>query len=551
MMRVPSDFVYDQAMRARPSIRDLPYAAKPARRAAFFQNQLRPLPCGLAIAIVAATCAAVSAAGGPPSAATDWRFRVRYSKEVHASPFTGRVYVFFSRSFGEPRRELGFFHPGAIVAKEVANWKPGEPLEIGSEDRDLLAYPKPLKKLQLSGYQAQAIVRFNRHEPKVGDGAGNGYSAPVAVSSTPIELLVDHLAPEAPFPETERRKEFLMRSELLSRFHRHEVLMRAAVVLPSSYSTSPTRRYPAVFIIPGFSGTHFPRRPNAPEADGEPTGVEFFRVTLDPSCPLGHHAFADSENNGPVGAALVREFLPAFDRSFRSVADPRARFLTGHSSGGWSSLWLQITYPEVFAGVWSTSPDPVDFRDFQKIDLYRPDENAYVDHDGHERPIWRVGATPILTFRQYAQMEWVLGSGGQLHSFEAVFSHRGRDGKPRLLFDRGTGAVDLGVAKSWEPYDIRLVLERNWKTLRPRLAGKVHVFMGGQDTFYLEGATRLLKQSLESLGSDTVVEIHEGRDHNTLVDRRLSQRIRTEMADAFLKAFPIKPTSPAQLSGER
>jgi hypothetical protein len=132
-------------------------------------------------------------------------------------------------------------------------------------------------------------------------------------------------------------------------------------------------------------------------------------------------------------------------------------------------------------------------------------------------------------------MEHVAGPGGQLHSFEAVFSPRGADGTPRLIWDRETGVVDTEVARTWEKYDIRLVLERNWPELGPKLAGKLHVFMGDQDTFYLEGATVLLKESLEKLGSDAVVEIHAGKDHGSLLSRALLERIRTEMAEAYLR----------------
>jgi hypothetical protein len=135
-------------------------------------------------------------------------------------------------------------------------------------------------------------------------------------------------------------------------------------------------------------------------------------------------------------------------------------------------------------------------------------------------------------------MEWVLGYGGQLHSFEAAFSPRGKDGKPLRLWDRKSGQVDLKTAKTWEQYDIRLVLQRNWKTLAPRLKGKLHVFMGSVDTFYLEGATIRLKQTLAKLGSDAVVEIHEDRDHFNLLRGGLSQRIRKEMTSTFLEAHP-------------
>jgi len=267
-------------------------------------------------------------------------------------------------------------------------------------------------------------------------------------------------------------------------------------------------------------------------------GVEFLRVVLDPSCRLGHHVFADSANNGPVGEALTTELIPALNKRFRTIPKASARFLTGHSSGGWSSLWLQVTYPEVFGGTWSTAPDPVDFRDFQRINLYRSGENMYVDGRGQRRPLARVNGQVRLWYKGFADMEWVLGHGGQLHSFEAVFSPRNSDGKPRLLWDRKTGRVDLQTARTWEKYDIRLVLERNWKTLGPRLKGKLHVFMGDVDTFYLEGATIRLKKSLADLGSDAVVEIHKDRDHFNLMRGGLRQRIRKEMAAAFLAAHP-------------
>jgi hypothetical protein len=315
------------------------------------------------------------------------------------------------------------------------------------------------------------------------------------------------------------------------------VAISAAVILPASYDTAKTRRYPTIFTIPGFGGTHYQSRGGRPPATG-PKDVEFLRVTLDPSCPRGHDVFADSANNGPVGEALVSEFLPAFDHAFRTVADPRARFLTGHSSGGWSSLWLQVNYPESFGGTWSTSPDPVDFRDFQLIDIYRPGENMFVDHAGKERPLARVAGRVLVRYRNFSVMEDVLGPGGQLQSFEAVFSPRGSDGKPVELWDRQTGAIKPEVAKAWEKYDIRLVLERNWSALAPKLAGKLHVIMGDEDTFYLEGAAKLLKKSLAQLGSDAVVEIRPGKDHMNLMDGELRDRIRNEMSDAYRKAFP-------------
>jgi hypothetical protein len=497
----------------------------------------------------AAFFAAARAATPPELSGAEWRFSVRYAPTVYRGPYTGRVFLFFTRRRPEPRFGPDWFRPEEFIARNVTNWKAGETLTFLSTDTGILAYPKPFKEIDLTGYRGQAVVRFNPFERQVGDGPGNGYSDVVAVETAsgdhgPQLFVVDRLVPPQKFPETSWRKEFIVRSKLLSKFHGRDVSLSAAVVLPAGYEANPTRRYPTIFTVPGFSGTHFPSRADPLLPEPTQKGVDFLRVVLDPSCPLGHHVFADSANNGPVGEALIREFLPAFDRTFRSVGDPRARFLTGHSSGGWSTLWLQVTYPGQFAGTWSTSPDPVDFRDFQRIDLYRRGENLYFDEEGRARPLARFGGRVVLNFPGFAHMEDVLGPGGQLHSFEAVFSPRGSDGLPQLLWDPNTGAIHSETAHAWEKYDIRLVLERNWKTLGPKIAGKIHVFMGSEDTFYLDGATRLLGESLARLGSDAVVEIHRDKNHFTLLDLELIKRIHGEMADAYRKAFPHQALIP-------
>ena len=72
--------------------------------------------------------------------------------------------------------------------------------------------------------------------------------------------------------------------------------------------------------------------------------------------------------------------------------------------------------------------------------------------------------------------------------------------------------------------------------LGPKLVGKLHVFMGTEDTFYLDGATARLKESLARLGSDAVVELHPGKDHSTLLSPELVARIEREMAESWLAA---------------
>lgn len=490
-------------------------------------------------ALVVAGCVCSSA-----TAVAAWRIDVRFDPAVRREAYGGRVYLFFGKPAGngpvrDPRFGPNWFGPEPFVSQDVENWKPGETLVFASDGKNLLSYPKSAGEFDPSGWRVQAVARFNPWERNVGTGAGNGFSdVQVAKADGGTSLVIDKLVPERKFEETEWSKHLRVRSDRLSRFYGRDVFMDAAVLLPASYAKEPERRYPVMISITGFGGTYHEGSRKGPVEENNPGGVEFLRVYPDPSCPLGHHVFANSANNGPWGSAFVEEFLPALDAQYRTVAAPTARFLTGHSSGGWSSLWLQTTWPETFGGVWSTAPDPVDFRDFQRIDLYRPGENMYVDREGEARPIARRGGKPVLWYRDFDHMETVLGPGGQLHSFEAVFSPRGKDGRPLRVWNRETGAVDTEAAKSWEQYDIRLVLERNWETLGPKLAGKLHVFMGDQDTFYLEGATVLLKESLQRLGSDAVVEIHPGKDHGSLLTPELIGRIRREMAEAYLKRHP-------------
>ena len=490
--------------------------------------------CLLIIGLLATLCA--------PVAAADWQFTLTFSSDVREEPFTGRVHLLFSKQFDEPRQGPSWFNPEQFLSQEVRDWKPDTPLVISSKPaKGRLTHPVPLAEMDLTGYRGQAVARFNPWEREIGEGAGNGFSSVIEIEQQGQQsaLVIDQIVPEKEFKETRWTKLFKVRSKLLSEFYGHDVYQYGAAILPASYYDEPERRYPTIYTIPGFSGTHFRGIRDKPIEENNPGGVEFIRLLLDPSCPLGHHVFADSVNNGPRGQSLIEEIIPAFDNQFRSIAEPTARFVTGHSSGGWSSLWIQVTYPEHFGGTWSTAPDPVAFHDYQQVNLYKPDGNMYVQPNGDAMPLARINGQVRLWYRGFAEMEWTLGHGGQLYSFEGVFSPKGEDGLPLLMFDRETGEVDTAVARTWEKYDIRLILQRNWKQLAPKLKGKLHVFMGDVDTFYLEGATVLLKQTLAELGSDAVVEIHEGKDHFNLITPDLRNRIRREMSEAFLKHHKV------------
>jgi S-formylglutathione hydrolase FrmB len=344
---------------------------------------------------------------------------------------------------------------------------------------------------------------------------------------------------------------FEMRSELLSAFWGREIRMQAGVVLPPP-KDGPTdgpkdeskdgEPLPVCYSIHGFGGSHKSAWRSGPKLveDMRQGYPRMLYVFLNAACPLGHHEFADSVNNGPWGKALTTEFAPALEAKFRAGGAPAARFLTGHSSGGWSSLWLQVAYPEFFGGTWSTAPDSVDFRDFTGIDVYRF-ANAYTDPDGKPIQLVREKGEWTRTIQQYVDQELAKRDhGGQFMSFNAVFSPRGEDGRPMLLFDPKTGAVDRAVAESWKRYDIGHILRTQWPALGPKLQGKLHVFVGTQDTYRLEGACHLLHDDLQRLGSDAQVVFAEGRDHRDLLQPYpelwpdgLLPRIRREMRARF------------------
>ncbi|MDF1744604.1 MAG: alpha/beta hydrolase-fold protein [Gimesia sp.] len=472
------------------------------------------------------------------SHASENTFQVRFDESVHNQPFTGRVYLIFTRSQREPRMGPSWFQPEMFLSRDVVNWQPGEILDFTPKSKNLLSFPKPLAEMNLAKYRAQAVARFNDLEPNIGTAPGNGFSQVVSVPTdrnqkTPL-FIIDKLVPRKTFKNTRWSKLIKVRSALLSEFHGRDTYLEATVLLPQSYYLQNQRKYPTIYSIPGFGGDHFRGRRETPVSEKNEDDVEFIRVFLNPRCRWGHHVFADSANNGPVGKALTTEFLPELEKTYRAIPHQRARFLTGHSSGGWSSLWLQVTYPDTFGGTWSTAPDPVDFRDFQQINLYDRNDNMYRNESKQARPIARMKQEPILWYESFSKMEHVLGHGGQLRSFEAVFSPRGKDGAPMKLYDRETGNINPNVAETWKAYDIRLILENNWKQLLPQLDGKIHVFMGDQDTFYLEGATILLKNSLDHLGGHSVVEIHPGKNHSSLLSKNLLLRIRKEMVQSFL-----------------
>jgi S-formylglutathione hydrolase FrmB len=457
------------------------------------------------------------AAAVAPQAAS---FRVEFSREVLKAPYTGRLYIALSPRAREPRLDMGDWFGGPqVISMDVSGVKPGELVDISSTSPARTFKAATYADLPKGTYFAQAIARVDPDHCHPGMGEGDLRSEVVKVdfdakgSGGILTLTLSKGVKREVLGEVDSVKLVEVRSELLSRFHGRDVMMRAGVFLPPDWTPDAKAPYPVVYFITGFGGDHtFVRDVPSIIGRGQSKGVVF--VVPDPTCHTGHSVFADSANNGPWGEALLKELIPAVEARFQAGGSGSRRYVTGVSSGGWSSLWLQVAYPDDFNGCWSHCPDPVDFRDFQQIDLYGPGTNMFRDAKGQRRPIGRnPTGSPMLYYDDFVRQESVMGPGGQVGSFEAVFSPRGEDGNPQPLFDRETGLIDAGVAKQWEKYDIRLKVEREWATLGPKLKGKIHVYAGEKDSFYLDGAARLLKGSLAGLGSDAEVQIIPGMIH--------------------------------------
>jgi S-formylglutathione hydrolase FrmB len=315
--------------------------------------------------------------------------------------------------------------------------------------------------------------------------------------------------------------------------------------LPPDYSKT-TMRYPTVYWTHGFFGdergieTRVAQQFSSLLNDHRVPPMLY--VLMDESCPTGTHEFADSVNNGPWGTALTKDLIPHLEKHYRMMVRPQGRFVTGHSSGGWAALWLGVNYPDVFGGVWPTSPDPSDFHSFLGPNLReRPAQNMFRKPDGSQRILMQVDGKDIESWEQFAKQERVLGEyGGQLASFEWVFSPRGQDGRPQQLFDRDTGAINPVVADAWEKYDIAEVIRSHVATLRPKLQEHIHLRVGTADTFHLDEPARLLDQTLKELGIRAQVTFVEGRTHFNLYEDGLAIKIAQEM-DAVAHPKPAKP----------
>lgn len=424
---------------------------------------------------------------------------------------------------------------GALIGMDVPTLLPGKPLAVDVETQ---AWPSGLAELPAGEYYLQATLDTARDD-NYGGRDDNVSSAPVKVTlgqggDLPLLILDQRqTAPADPWdlptqiPEPMRKQMLATRpqiraldlvSERLSAFWGRPIHMRGWVVLPPGYEADAQARYPVVFETHGFGGNlrsqlySAMRAAMAMQSGSTPPMLWVF---LDQSSATGTHEFADSVNNGPWGSALTEELIPQIDRLYRTDGKASGRFVTGHSSGGWAALWLQVRYPAVFGGSWPTAPDPGDFHDFTGADLYAPNANVYHHADGSPIPLVRMKGKVVATFEQFARIEAITGPyGGQMASFEWVFSPRGADGRPMPMFDRRTGAVDPQVVAYWrDHYDVAHRIVRDWPQIKPDLDGKLHLIVGTADTFYLDGAARKLEAAMRSVGAKADFRYLPGRSH--------------------------------------
>ena len=442
---------------------------------------------------------------------------IEFDHLLNQASRSGRLKLFFNRrgskNHSEPADGPFFEDPQPIYSVSVQSLQAGQAIVI---DAKATGWPCPLD--QLAGdYEVQAVFD-NHHTERGHHSPGNLFSKPVTIHFDPAArdttvIEITESVPAIALPVLENVVWIDEISPMLTKALGRPTKQRAAILFPRGYDDVyfPRRVWPTIYVIPGFGGRFtdidgYIRMLRGKNSSVVPQAVW---VILDPESPLGHHAFANSQLNGPRADALVQEFIPFLEERFRLIRNPAARLVTGHSSGGWSSMWLLLTYPNQFGGCWSSSPDPVDFSAFQLSDLYA-DETVFTNAQGNPQGSYRQPIGPqdekvLMTVEQEIAMERALdpdgGSGEQWDSWAACFGPPGiRQDVPQRAFDPTTGKINRTVVeKYWSRYDIVRLVEKNWKELAPVFAAKVHLLVGARDSFYLERAVTNLQNKIAAL----------------------------------------------------
>ena len=459
-------------------------------------------------------------------------FKIKFSDNISKSPVSGDLYILLQRDIKKDPIYY-FLNSEPIFKANVTNWSPD--VYKTFTVNDLKGSYSKLSILKPGKYSIRIVMDINNVDRSFVFSKGNGYSRKIVSDIDPaknniINITVNNVVDKKVFKEQPHIKEVRIKSELQSKFHKRDYFLKAAVILPVSYFKV-KKYYPTVYIIPGWGTTHH----GVLQGDfqqkryGIGMGEEKIYVFLNMETRLGFHCFADSENTGPSGSALIKEMIPYLENKFCIIKDHSMRFLMGQSSGGWAALWLQINYPDKFGGVWAASPDYVDFRafDFDSIDIYNSENNILYKKNGQVR----------ASLKGYKR-EWLIGTGEQNGSFEAVFSPRGKDGKPKHLFDRKTGKINMDTALNWEKYDISHIL-RNEKDLK-KINNKIHIYAAADDPWNLDEPVKFLKKELEKTSLKYEIVIFKNGGHNIWTDQ-FRKKVHNQM-DKIIKKYTEKKT---------
>jgi hypothetical protein len=476
------------------------------------------------------------------------KIQISVTAALAVKPITGRVFVILARkSSPEPRLQIGWWNQRVpFFGADVDQLKPGQPAII---DANTLGFPfKSLCELQASDYYAQALLNvyteFHRSDghtiwahmdqwegQQFNKSPGNLYSEVQTVHLDPSQgydlklSLTKSIPPVQTPPDTAQVKHIKIQSTLLTQFWGQPFYVGATVLLPKGYGSHPQVRYPVIYVQDHFTlDPPFQYRADQLSDDGVShdqgmSGYQFHRqwdsasfprmiaVVFQHPTPYFDDSYAvNSANNGPYGDALLTELIPYLEKHFRIIRKPYARMLTGGSTGGWESLALQVFHSEFFGGTWTFFPDPIDFTRYQLVDIYR-NASAFLvpgfDPPVPERPLERtVEGQVVFTMREMSQMEAVLGSHGrsgqQLEAWEAVYGPVGDDGYPKPLWDKLSGEIDRSVAEYMRDhgYDLRYYLQQNWGRIGRQLVGKIHIYCGDMDNYYLNLAVYRMEEFL-------------------------------------------------------
>jgi len=513
----------------------------------------RLAPCVLAVTLALAACSE------PTDRVT---VEVAVPDSMGTQPLDGRLVLILSANpEGEPRTHVTYgLGAQPIFGLDVERWEPGATATFS--DTVIGFPVGRLGELPAGTYLAQAVLNryetFHRSDGKVvklppdrGEGQqwaskpGNLYSASTEFvvggpgTENRLDLVLDHEIPPVPdfaAKETDWVKYVRIRSDLLSDFWGTDMYLAAWVLLPAGFDQHPEARYPLAIFHGHFPSFFDPWRTEPADTTTPCVYSERFRVdcynhTMDegayqlykdwtsPGFPrhlvveIQHptqyydDSYAvNSEAQGPWGDAIMHELIPEIERRYRGIGEGWARFTYGGSTGGWEAMAAQVFYPDDLNGAWIACPDPIDFRAYGTVNVYENRSAYHLDEPFKRtpRPAVRDWLGHIsATVEEANRWELVLGthtrSGGQWDIWEATFSPTDSLGYPARIWDKLTGEIDPDVAAYWrDHYDLVHILQRDWKTLGPKLVGKLHIYAGDMDNLYLNDAVYLAQDFLES-----------------------------------------------------